>query len=96
MLNDVTIEFYPSAFKHGISQADILWAFETERYDGAIDDAEENSGNKFLLIGFDKKANLLEVMYHIIDDNTIGVFHAMQCRKIYLPYLNQRSITWQG
>ena len=28
---DIAVEFNPSAFKHGISEADIRWVFDTER-----------------------------------------------------------------
>ena len=31
---DIAIEFHPAAFKHGVSEADIRWAFDTARYDG--------------------------------------------------------------
>jgi hypothetical protein len=40
-----------------------------------------------LLIGFDTKGNLIEVMYNIIDENSINIFHAMKCRKEYLKLL---------
>jgi hypothetical protein len=35
---DVIIEFNRSAFKHGITEADIRWAFDTARYDGWFND----------------------------------------------------------
>ncbi|MCL2665173.1 MAG: hypothetical protein FWE82_06135 [Defluviitaleaceae bacterium] len=73
------IEFNKSAFKHGISESDIYWAFIHSCYDGPIEDME----NKFLRLGFDKSGNLLEIMYNEIDENNINVFYAMKCRKIY-------------
>jgi hypothetical protein len=44
-----------------------------------------------LIIGFDRKANLLEIMYNIIDEDTINVFHAMKCRKNFLPLIKIRG-----
>ena len=67
------IEFNKSAFKHGISEDDIHWAFFHSCYDGPIEEME----NKFLRLGFDKSGNLLEIMYNEIDENSINIFHAM-------------------
>jgi hypothetical protein len=44
-----------------------------------------------LLIGFDRNANPLEILYNIIDDDTLKMFHAMKCRNIYVPLMNARS-----
>ncbi|MDR2999837.1 MAG: hypothetical protein LBU89_01115 [Fibromonadaceae bacterium] len=82
-LMNLEIRYSKSAFKHGISEADILWAFKTMEYDAAL----EEYANKYLLIGFDKSANLIEIMYNVIDDNTILVFHAMKCRSAYIALL---------
>ena len=71
------IRFNRAAFRHNVTEADILRAFETFIYEDPIEDAE----NKHLLIGFDRNANLLEVIYNRIDDDSINVFHAMPCRK---------------
>jgi len=84
---DITIEFNPSAFKHGYTEADIRWAFDTAKYDGWFNDGKEQDKDKFLLIGFDKNGNPLEILYNIIDDNTINVFHAMKCSKIYHDFI---------
>jgi len=48
-----TIEFNPSAFRHGYTEADIRWALST----------------------------------HIIDEHSINVFHAMQCRDTFRKQL---------
>ena len=45
-------EFNRSAFKHGITEEDIRWAFMHYRYDGPVEDME----NKFIRIGFDALA----------------------------------------
>ena len=86
---DVNIEFNQAAFIHNITEDDIRFAFDTARYDGSID--EEESDNKYIVIGFDKKANPLEIMYNVIDEDTINVFHAMKCRKIYLHLIRTRG-----
>ena len=73
------IKFNRAAFKHDVSEADILRAFETFVYEDPIDDAD----NKYLLVGFNLLGNLIEVMYNKIDDDAINVFHAMPCRKAF-------------
>jgi hypothetical protein len=81
---DFVIEFNPDAFKHGASDVDIRRAFDTAVYDGLLDEADdEDARDKYLLIGFDCKANPLEVLYNFISDNHVNVFHAMPCRSIY-------------
>ena len=47
----------------------------------------EDFTNKYLLLGFDSKGILLEVMYNFIDEGTINVFHAMPCRKNFYNFL---------
>jgi len=86
---DVIIEFNQAAFTHGITEADIRFALDTARYDGSID--EDESDNKYLIIGFDRNANTIEIMYNLIDENTINVFHAMKCRKNYLQLIKTRG-----
>jgi uncharacterized DUF497 family protein len=90
---DVIIKFSKTAFKHDISEADIRMAFDNVIYDERLDDSdeEEDIDARYLLIGFDRNANLLEILYNVIDENTLKVFHAMKCRNIYLPLLSTRS-----
>ena len=73
------IKFNRAAFKHGITEADILRAFETFVYEDPVDGAD----NKYLLLGFNINGNLIEVMYNRINEDAINVFHAMPCRKAY-------------
>jgi hypothetical protein len=40
-----------------------------------------------LLIGFNRSANLIEVLYNDIDDDTVRVFHAMECRNSFKTLL---------
>ena len=74
------VEILPSATKHGLSKEDILHAL---RY-GIHDETLESDPNKTLSIGYDGKARLLEVIFHVISDEHIVVFHSMPCRKTYL------------
>jgi hypothetical protein len=75
-----------SAFKHGVTEADIHSAFSTAVYDVMLRDDRE----KRLLIGFDRAGNPLEIMYNELDDGRINVFHALPCRTKYTNYLDER------
>ena len=79
------IECKPSAFKHGVTEADIHWAFSTARYDLPLEDDED----KRLLIGFDYVGNPIEILYNEFEDGRINVFHAMPCRNVYISLLNE-------
>jgi hypothetical protein len=80
---ELNIVCKPSAFNHGVTEADIYWAFTTARYDLP----DENDAEKRLLIGFSTAGNPLEIMYNELDDGRINVFHAMPCRSIYYHLL---------
>ena len=83
---DVEIKFSISAFKHGVTEADIRWAFKTIKYDAIL---EENGwSDKHLLIGFNRSADLIEVLYNDIDEDTVRVFHAMECRNSFKELIN--------
>ena len=81
---NIAIEFNPSAFKHGITETAIRRAIINVIYD----DIWDEDFDKHLLLGFDSNGNPLEIMYNIIDEQTINVFHAMKCRGIYYHLLN--------
>jgi len=87
---DVVIKFSQSAFKHGVTDADIRWAFDNVLYDEQLDECDGGGdiGSKHLLIGFDRNANHLEVLYNVIDEDTLRVFHAMKCRSVFLPLIH--------
>jgi len=82
------IKFNEAAFRHGITENDIRRVLAYPRFDGAVD--EDDDENKYLVLGFDTKGNLLEIMYNVIDDQSINIFHAMKCRKAFLKYLNYK------
>ena len=79
----IAIEYNPAAFKHGVSEADIRFAILNALYDDVLDGTD----NKHLVLGFDHNGNLLEILYNSIDEDSINVFHAMNCRNIFLPLL---------
>jgi hypothetical protein len=61
----------------------------TAIYDGLLDEPDdEDARDKYLLIGFNCKANPIEILYNFINDFRINVFHAMPCRNIYHYLLN--------
>jgi predicted lipid carrier protein YhbT len=82
---DLEIIFVPSAFKHGVNEVDLRWAFKRPLYDGPI----EHTENKFIRIGFDPHGNLLEMFYNELDDHLVKIFHAMKCRSIFFRLVNQ-------
>jgi hypothetical protein len=79
------IVYKQSAFKHGVTKFDILWAFNTAKYDRLV----EGFDNKYLLLGFSTHGSLLEVMYNDLGEDRVSVFHAMPCRKALLTLLEQ-------
>jgi hypothetical protein len=86
-MDEIIIEFNPSAFKHGISEDEIRTAIEQFVYNERMEDDEE----KHLLLGFDTHANLLEIIYNVINGQNINVFHAMKCRKAYYSLADDRG-----
>jgi hypothetical protein len=81
----IVVEYAASAFKHNISEMDIYSAINTPLYNDILDEYE----GKYLLLGFDRSMNVLEIMFNYIEEQTIKVFHAMRCRNAFLPLLNE-------
>ena len=84
----IKIIFNKSAFKHRVTENDIRCALSTFLVDIAINENTDGY-DKFLIIGFDTKGVLIELIYNLIDENNINVFHAMKCRKEYLKLLER-------
>ena len=78
---DYGIEFVPAAFKHSISKEDIRWVVLHPLYEDLL----EGYLNKYLVLGYDTKRRLLEIMYNRIGEDTVRVFHAMKCVTKNLP-----------
>ena len=75
-----------SALKHGISKEQIMFAFSKPLFDDIFSTYPE----KYLLIGFDKNGNMLEIIYRVEENNTKTIiFHAMKCRKSYISLLKR-------
>jgi hypothetical protein len=83
---DVIIKYAKSAFKHGYTDADVRWAFKTKKYDAVFE--EEGAMDKHLIIGFDCSANLIEILYNELDEDTVRLFHVMPCRSAFIALLN--------
>jgi hypothetical protein len=77
------ITFNPAAFKHGVTEADIRRAIDLYIYEDPLEDYV----NKYLLLGYDTKGTLLEIMYNIIEGDNINVFHAMPCRRAFYNFV---------
>ncbi|MDR0312527.1 MAG: hypothetical protein LBI14_02925 [Treponema sp.] len=83
----MTVIINESALKHeGITEEDIHRALSLPLADRLLPKYQ----NKYLLIGFDRNGNLLEIMYNIRVDGSYNVFHAMRCRKEFY-YLAEES-----
>jgi len=80
---EIIVKYALSAFKHSITEVDIRHTILNWRYDDIVEDDE----GKHLLIGFDSNANLLEIMYNVIDEKTVRVFHAMKCTNAHRKLL---------
>ena len=80
---DVIVEFNKTAFRHDIVKEDILHALKARIYAATVEGLSE----KYAVIGLDRAGNPLELMYNLIDDNTISVFHAMKLRKSFITML---------
>jgi hypothetical protein len=87
MVSEIEIIFKQSAFKHGVTEADIRWAFNTVESDELICGFE----NKYRLLGFNTKGNMIEVLYNLINDHRVNVFHAFPCSDAFLEHFQNRS-----
>jgi len=79
----INVKYSKSALKH-VTKEDIQRAMINVIYDDVLDDDKD----RHLLIGFDSNGNLLEILYNVIDDDTIRVFHAMKCTDEFIRLLN--------
>ena len=80
--------FRDTSFKHSLEETDIRHAFRTCRYMGQYGDRE----NVYLLLGFDVKANPVEILYNEIGENIVNVFHAMPCRSRFLRLFEEDEL----
>ncbi|MDR1301123.1 MAG: hypothetical protein LBK43_01455 [Treponema sp.] len=85
-MDEIVAEFNKSAFRHYLSKEDILHAFRSPLYNGPIEGV--NYKDKYLRLGVDRAGNLIEIVYHEIDERTYLIFHAMKCQNKYNRLLN--------
>lgn len=78
-----SVEIHDSARRHGVADEDILHATDHAL---AIEDAGEDP-DRWLVIGPDTAANLLEVVVVISAEGSQLVIHAMQMRDKYARLL---------
>jgi len=84
----MTVIINESALKHkDITEEDILQALALPLVDRLMPKYQ----NKYLLIGFGRNGNLLEIMYNIRMDGSYNVFHAMKCRKEFYHLAEESS-----
>ena len=80
--------FRDTAFKHGLTETDIRQAFETCCYI----DQYKNRENVYLLLGFDKNVNPVEILYNEFGSNGVNVFHAMPCRRQFFHLFEREEV----
>jgi len=84
---DLHFKIRESALKHGVTEADILHAFENY---GTIRQFQDRE-NVYMLIGFDLKANPIEILYNEFGENGVNVFHAMECQSRFIGLLEDKG-----
>jgi hypothetical protein len=85
---DLQFRIRESALKHNVTEADIRHAFENYRTIRQFQDRE----NVYLLIGFDLKANPIEILYNEFGGNSVNIFHAMSCQNRFLQMLEEGEL----
>ena len=78
------MEIHPSARRDGIADDDILHAIENSMF---VDDLGEDP-DRWLVIGPDRAANLLEVIMLITGEGDELIIHAMPLRAVYRKLLD--------
>jgi len=79
------VEIHPSARRHGISDDDMLHAIEHRL---VVDDIGADP-DRWLLIGPDSAANLLEIVILVTAEGDELIIHAMPLRAAYRNLLDQ-------
>jgi hypothetical protein len=78
------VEIHPTAHRHGIADDDMLHAVE---HSMLVDDIGEDP-DRWLVIGPDRAANLLELVVLITDEGDVLIIHAMPLRAVYRRLLD--------
>ena len=77
------MEFHSSARRHGVDDEDVLHAVDNSL---ALEDLSEDP-DRWLVVGPDRVANLLEIIVLITEQGTEMIIHAMPLRAIYRKLL---------
>jgi len=77
------VEIHSSARRHGIADDDILHAIEHLL---VVEDLGEDP-DRWLVIGPDRAANLLEIVVHVTAESDELIIHAMPLRALYRKLL---------
>lgn len=78
------MDIHPSARRHGITDADILHAVERSI---VVEDVGEDP-DRWLVIGPDRAANLLEVVVLVTVEGDDVIIHPMPLRAVYRKLLD--------
>jgi hypothetical protein len=87
----VEIVCRPSAFKHGIDEADIRKAFDLCQLNRAMPDG----AGKYLLIGFDRNGNLLELPASLKMIERMAFYYCVNLFNLNIPD-SLTSIKWEN
>ncbi|MDR1358766.1 MAG: hypothetical protein LBJ48_05380 [Coriobacteriales bacterium] len=82
----IVVEFAASAFKRGYTENDLILVISKRIYDETL----QEDPNKTLVVGFDSKGNLTELVFNVLPNQRIVIFHAMPCRKLYEERIGKR------
>jgi hypothetical protein len=77
------VEIHPSARRHGIADDDMLHAIDQSL---VVDDLGEDP-DRWLVIGPDQAANLLELVVLVTAEGDELIIHAMPLRAVYRKLL---------
>jgi hypothetical protein len=77
------VEIHPSARRHGIADADMLHAIDQSL---VVDDLGDDP-DRWLVIGPDQAANLLELVVLVTAEGNELMIHAMPLRAVYRKLL---------
>jgi hypothetical protein len=78
------VDIHPSARRHGVDDDDMLHAVERSM---VVEDIGEDP-DRWLVIGPDRAANLLEVVVLITAEGDELIIHAMPLRAVYRKLLD--------
>jgi hypothetical protein len=75
----INVKFTQSALKRGYTEKALIAVLKNYVYDETL----QEDPNKTLVVGFDDKGLLTEMIFNVVSSSRIVVFHAMPCRKVY-------------